>query len=429
MDNFRTFYLEAHAPGLTRQHRSSEVTDKIAAFAANNTPEDTQVKFGFPTITALYQFLNKRNIFFHRRYKFTKADIAEIRKFAANKPSAEILKYVNSMRTELVKPPNITAAYLNLMLVHHKIKYLKNQRPLVVMNTPPVDSKEYSRYKGKLDNRYVEFISLIKHFRKLNISTSGYIHIASFPFEYAFEREYINQIKRPVTVWVLENKPLKYRANQGLKFLNDHPDSKVMLPLKAEVSHDTNFRRFAPGRKFIDDIGNYEWASIAGRSVRRAVSLQQKTFHVIDLDYTTVYDPFKFLDLNVMWREYLKPGGVMIVAYAFKNQGASALNKALRDIGPDLTDDEYNFMSAEYSLKNLKSPRENSKTYYSLPTDHGLKGSEKVLRSVTNMTNNIAQHIVDTIGTKPAFTNVYRGGEGDAKSTLMIRLAFVKGKN
>ena len=421
MDNFRTFYLEAQ--GWSREPRSSEVTDEIAEFAATHTLEDTQIKFGFPTIRALYLFLTKNNIYFNSRYKFTKADIAEIRKFAANKPSAEILKYVNSMHTELVEPPSITAYSLNKILLRHKIKYKKNQRLLVTMNTPPVDSKEYSQYKGKLDNRYVEFISLIEYFRKLNRSTSGNIQIASFPFEYAFEREYINQVKRPVTVWVLENKPLKFRLTQGKKFLAHHSNCNVMLPL------NTDSRRFASGRNFAGDIGDFEWASIDARRAPRAISLREKPFHVIDLDYHTVYDPLKFIDINVMWYEYLKPGGVLIVAYAFKNQGVSALNKSVNDMCPDMTDEECNDMIATYSLKNLKSPQKNSKTYYSLPLDHGLKGSEKVHRSVTNMANNIAQHIVDKIGIKPAFANVYRGGEGDAKSTLMIRLAFVKGEN
>ena len=425
MDNFRTFYLEAQ--GWSRRPRSPEETVKIAEFAATHTLEDTQSKFDFPTIRALLLFLNKNNIDFNRRYRFTKADIAEIRKFAANKPTSEILKFVNSMHRELVEPPNITLFSLIKILSRHNIKYNKNQRSLVTMNTPPVDSKEYSQYKGKLDNRYAEFSSLIGYFRKLNRFTNGNLNIASFPFEYAFEREYINQLKRPVTVWVLENKPLKFRLRQGKKFLKqvigDYPNCNVMLPL------NTDSRRFASGRNFAEDIGYFKWASIDARRTPHAISLRKKPFHVIDLDYHTVYDPLKFNDINVMWYEYLKPGGVLIVAYAYKNQGVSALQRSVNDLCPDMTDEECNEMIATYSLRNLKSPQKNSKEYYRLPLDHGLKGSENVHRSVTNMANNIAQHIVDKIGVKPAFANVYRGGEGDAKSTLMIRLAFVKGEN
>ena len=482
MDNFRTFYLEAHAPGLTRQRRSSEETGEIKAFAANNTLEDTQKKFGFPTLTALSQFLlSKRNFSFnpnlrswqrrsskelgeieayaanntledtqlkfgfptkralyaflrkHKfkyniRYKFTEDDIAKIRKFAFGKPSSDILDYVNnSMHRELPVPPNITLALLTALLFRHKIKYNMDQRPLVTMNTPPADSKEYSNYTGKIGNRYKEFQSLISHFRKMS-RTDKCFHIASFPYEYAFEREFINQLKRSVTVWVLENKTRKYRVAQGLKFLEAHKDCRVMLPLNDDPQ-DTGSRSFAPGRNFTEDIGNYDWASLAGGRERRAVSLRQNSLHVIDLDYTTVYDPIKNTDIDTMWNKYLRPGGVMIVAYAFKTQGASSLKKILNELEPDLTDDEYDKMSAEYSLKYLKSKQENSKTYYSLPTNSGLKGSEKIQRGVTNMANNIAQHIVDTIGTEPAFANVYRGGENTAKSTLMIRLAFVKGKN
>jgi len=288
-------------------------------------------------------------------------------------------------------------------------------RPMI---TPPGGSKGFSLYPGKITNRKKEFESLIKTFKQLSKSRGREnINIASFPYQYGFEREYINQLQKPVTIWVFERASKKFKLKEGASFIKNHPGSKVMMPHK----HFWNY---------ILDIDQIKWYSLNNNNQQsNSFSLLRKSIDIIDLDYTSIIDPIKFTEISMMWDDYLSTGGVMLVTLPYNSRGSDKIPKHINLLKRDLSADQYEKMVTDFDIKNLKLSQKNTRKHYSISTDHGLGGTKNFLAKAENMTNNINKIIEDYTGVEPIYASTYRGAKGTPQSTLMIRLAYVKEEN
>lgn len=301
--------------------------------------------------------------------------------------------------------------------------------------------EDYGRYEYKLMNRLRE--NSDENLQRVINNMSGRASILSFPFDYNFESNILENYNGPSALDVYSAERLRpqskeqdverLRVNKARKFLRSHPGSRVFFPaeyirysgypekhqgeLVKIASKDVDVAKVLNGQFGFVNANDYGYQcgvlAYCGYIAAEHSMKKLPECDIIDLDY--VAGPsFKMMMQIRRAYKYLKPGGLLITGINLRD---FRFGEALKDR------DMFKMYTPEYARKiggksfdvPEKQQREFGITYKDSFTDYN------------NITFNILSMLKDDLKVpiQPIYVNHYRGGT-DNKGHAMLRLGFTK---
>jgi hypothetical protein len=305
--------------------------------------------------------------------------------------------------------------------------------------------ENYGRYKYKLMNRLRE--NSDENIRIIINNMSGRASILSFPFDYNFESNILQNYEGPSELDVYSAERLKpqskeqdverSRVNKARKFLRNHPGSRVFFPaeyikydnydmfsknkhqgeLVKVASKDVDVENVLNGKFGFVDVNKmgYRCGVIAycGYVAADMSMVKLPVCDIIDLDYITGPSFQMMMQIRKAYK-YLKQGGLLMVGINLRGfRGGEA--KKDRDMFKMYTPKTYRTIGD----KNYDVPEQQQREY-------GITNDDSY-EKYNNITFNVLMMIKNDLKVPltPIYVNHYRGGT-DNKGHAMLRLGFTK---
>lgn len=272
---------------------------------------------------------------------------------------------------------------------------------------------EFTSFVNKQKNRKQEFAAIKAHLPKRKI-----LSILSFPYEYAFEREFAKTFGVKLVVYNVER---NYKIEEAQKFSRSTGNA-VMVPIS-----DYKSRYIVP--KYTVAMSDLTAGNITfGRVNFTKIGVEQKKypspkkFDFIDLDYVDSLSVKNFTEAMALYHEFITPGGILMVTLSLSSYRNWKLtqNKAIRDAELDRKGSDVNRFS--YNKLATKRPADN---YFSSDYDAAEFGITNNATMYQTMATNIADMFQKGTGVRPFYVNVYKGGLS-SHGKIMVRIGIKK---
>lgn len=304
--------------------------------------------------------------------------------------------------------------------------------------------EDYGRYKYKIMNRLRE--NSDENITRIINNMSGRASILSFPFNYNFESNILENFNGPKALDIYSAERLraekgedveKLRVNKAKTFLKKHPGSRVFFPAEYVKSNNYDmFNKNNPAGELVQvaskdvDVGKvlngqfgfvdlnsliYRCGVLAHCGYIAADTAVNKlpVCDIIDLDYVDGPSWTMMMQIRKAYR-YLKQGGLLMIGINLRNFRAGESNKD-RHIFKMYTPRTYRTLGGKSYDVPEQQQREFGISYKDSFDDYN------------NITFNILNILKDDLNVplKPIYVNHYRGGTTN-KGHAMLRLGFTK---
>lgn len=304
--------------------------------------------------------------------------------------------------------------------------------------------ENYGRYKYKIMNRLRE--NSDKNIKRIINNMSGRASILSFPFDYNFESNILENYNGPSALDIYSAERLKaekgedvekLRVDKAKTFLKNHPSSRVFFPAeyvksdnydlfnknnpKGELvqvaSKDVDVGKVLNGQFGFVDVNSliYKCGVLSHCGYISADITMNKipVCDIIDLDYVAGPSWTMIMQIRKAYK-YLKQGGLLMTGINLRDFRAGEANKDKEQFKQFIPRVYRNIDDKSYDVPEQQQ-REFGITYKNSFDDYN------------NITYNVLSMLKDDLNVPitPIYVNHYRGGDS-SRGHAMLRLGFTK---